>query len=301
MSGIICKLPNGNYLLWSTGADAPLTPGMPLSRLEMLLRIEEGEDYMEYDHPRRMRFVEEYGTSNRAPCPTSFEELIRGNRAGPNESELSLEEIVEKFGTIPKGYTDAVSIANVNRCEICIDEAPDDGLSDMGVCGACGEISDVWDMNLVALYVSAGFSTDEVWRHLPRLRSSQMPDSDKVSDRDFHERLGRGIARVMTLRAIRDNRNAAWRRLTGDEQNILEHYYGMHSGLPQTLEIEADKPVVINGKARGDLPVPSSVSVEVMRRHVVALKAELDVFEDRADGFRVRWKPFEDVQAAREG
>lgn len=47
---------------------------------------------------------------------------------------------------------------------------PDPLFSETGPCGVCGKVKDVYDLELVGLYVGLGLSPDFVWRELPRLR-----------------------------------------------------------------------------------------------------------------------------------
>jgi|TARA_Y100000815_G_C13328372_1_gene495006 hypothetical protein len=84
-----------------------------------------------------------------------------------------------------------------------------------------------------------------------------------------------------------------WINLTQDERNILEHLDGIHSGQPQLLEIEADKPVIINGTVRTDLPVPSDRNfnrmASCMRRNV----DKMEIFEETPQRIRVKPLPFD--------
>ncbi len=98
MPRIICKIPyqgQDYYLLYSTISDSFLTYGVSLERFTRNMAEQEGSRYMEMGHPRRMSRVERFGTSsmNRE----SVEELIVGNRCGPNEEELSLDQIIHHF------------------------------------------------------------------------------------------------------------------------------------------------------------------------------------------------------------
>ena len=98
MGKIICKLPNGNFLEWSTVVDAPVSPAMPREQFDQYVKVMYGQNYYENEHFDRMKFVLKHGTSSRVPAPTSFEELIEGNRAGPDENSLTLDEIVAAYG-----------------------------------------------------------------------------------------------------------------------------------------------------------------------------------------------------------
>lgn len=78
----------GVFFEWSTVVDAPISTAM--SRTEMhdyLLR-----EYGRHDKPdERLDRAEKFGTS---AFDSTLEGLISVNRAGPNESRLSLEEII---------------------------------------------------------------------------------------------------------------------------------------------------------------------------------------------------------------
>lgn len=62
----------------------------------------------------------------------------------------------------------------MNLCPCClksrgIDE-PNPLLSDVGECGGCGAVVDVYDIDLVDLYTGLDLSPEFVWKELPRLR-----------------------------------------------------------------------------------------------------------------------------------
>jgi hypothetical protein len=81
------------YCEWSTVVDSPVSPLFPT--------VEQFKDWYEsrypndHDFEERMMRVVRNGTSFEEP--TTAEELIRGNRAGKNESELSKKELVEDY------------------------------------------------------------------------------------------------------------------------------------------------------------------------------------------------------------
>ena len=100
MPQYICKLPNDNFLLWSTVVDAPVTYGLPREEFDDFMQDEHGRQYMEKDHPDRMARAEKFGTSALGR-PTSFSDIIVCNRAGPNETPLSMEEIMAEYGDAP--------------------------------------------------------------------------------------------------------------------------------------------------------------------------------------------------------
>jgi hypothetical protein len=85
-----------------------------------------------------------------------------------------------------------------------------------------------------------------------------------------------------------------WINLTPDERNTLEHLDGIHSGLPQLLELTAGQPVIINGSVRPDLPVPDEKSI---KRMYSCLERSGELFEilEHSNGYlRVKPRPFEE-------
>lgn len=88
----ILKLQN-KYCVWSTVVDAPVTNFDTRERLEMYWRDEYGRQGMN-ELPSLLRMVEETGTSFRG---TTAAELIEGNRAGPDESELTESLLLEHY------------------------------------------------------------------------------------------------------------------------------------------------------------------------------------------------------------
>lgn len=105
MPRYICKVVvDGSpyYLEWSTVVDAPVTYGLPLEEFTAYYQERYGSGDMEpflYDglseFGRRLDRVNAQGTS--CMLGQSFEELTRFNRAGDNETQLSYEEIVDKY------------------------------------------------------------------------------------------------------------------------------------------------------------------------------------------------------------
>jgi hypothetical protein len=81
--------------------DAPITYGMPRDEFDAFMQEEHGRQYMENDHAERMARADKYETSAMSREP-SLARIIRSNRAGPNETELTLEEIVAKYGQVPE-------------------------------------------------------------------------------------------------------------------------------------------------------------------------------------------------------
>ena len=82
------------YLEWSTVVDAPVTYGMTLEELHIFIKEEYGNSGL-VELPQRMERIEKNGTSSNMRI--SLESLISDNRAGPNETCLSLDEIYERY------------------------------------------------------------------------------------------------------------------------------------------------------------------------------------------------------------
>lgn len=82
------------YLEWSTIVDAPVTFGMKLDEFEKYYQEMYGIEGVR-NLPYRLERVEMFGTSS--ITPTSAEEMIKGNRAGPNEEPLTVDEIFKAY------------------------------------------------------------------------------------------------------------------------------------------------------------------------------------------------------------
>lgn len=99
MPDLIVKLQDGNkvyYLLWSTVVDAPISDGMRLSEFKKYYESKYGASKNTLSELKeRLGRVEETGTSARGYA--SAEELIKSNRAGPNESCLTIEQILDRY------------------------------------------------------------------------------------------------------------------------------------------------------------------------------------------------------------
>lgn len=98
MPRYIIKLTDKNkkdwYLEWSTIVDAPITYGMNMAQLKKYIKEEYGNVGLE-DLPKRLERVARKGHS--AMWPTSVEKLIAHNRAGHEESSISVKKIIEHF------------------------------------------------------------------------------------------------------------------------------------------------------------------------------------------------------------
>lgn len=101
MRGHVVKLPNGNYLIWSSVADAPLTCGMPRDVFIEKLTSQYSHIYDEATLIEKVALADQKGSSR--PGYQTLEELIEGNCAGPGESSLTLDEIVETYGDFLDG------------------------------------------------------------------------------------------------------------------------------------------------------------------------------------------------------
>lgn len=82
------------FLLWSTIVDAPTTYGMSREEFEEYWREEYGRQGGQ-NWPSILRACEVKGVA--AVYYRDVGEVIAGNRAGPGETELTLEEILEQY------------------------------------------------------------------------------------------------------------------------------------------------------------------------------------------------------------
>lgn len=98
MPRFIVKLERGPaawYLEWSTVVDAPVSYGMPLAEFREYVRAEEGSRGLaELD--ARLERAEAQGTSL-VGSRESARDAVAFNRAGPSESCLTYDELVEEF------------------------------------------------------------------------------------------------------------------------------------------------------------------------------------------------------------
>lgn len=82
------------YLEWSTIVDAPITAGMSLDEFKQYYL----EEYGRQSFPgleERLARVEMKGTSDR--LSDDLEDLIVPNRAGKNETSISIEQIIDFY------------------------------------------------------------------------------------------------------------------------------------------------------------------------------------------------------------
>ena len=93
MSRCIIKI-NDKYFEWSTIVDAPVTYGMDKSELKTYIKNEYGNEGLR-KLPQRLKRVEKRGASWVDGHDLDY--TIAFNRAGENESELTKQEIYEKY------------------------------------------------------------------------------------------------------------------------------------------------------------------------------------------------------------
>jgi hypothetical protein len=87
MGRYIAKLGDDAYVDWSTVVDAPVS--------FILTREEAVAEWSE----ERVARADHHGTSiwDGYPAGSTPDEIVRANRAGPNESELTLEQILVAY------------------------------------------------------------------------------------------------------------------------------------------------------------------------------------------------------------
>ncbi len=87
----------GVFVEWSTVVDAPVSEAMNLDELSGYIRNRYGEEGIDQLPARIARAVEK-GTSCIGPSYT-FDDIVAGNRAGPDEAELSRDELIAEYFT----------------------------------------------------------------------------------------------------------------------------------------------------------------------------------------------------------
>lgn len=97
MGRYIIKI-NDKFFLWSTVVDAPITYGLTIDKLTEFIRFEYGQRGVD-DLLERLRRVEAKGHS--AHFDMTLDELLNGNRAGENETTLTVDEIYQKYAVPP--------------------------------------------------------------------------------------------------------------------------------------------------------------------------------------------------------
>ena len=86
------------YVEWSTVVDAPVTYAMTEDELRAHMKEEYGNEGLR-ELPERMKRVAATGTSFR---DTTADEVTSGNRAGPDETTLTMDELVATYWTAPE-------------------------------------------------------------------------------------------------------------------------------------------------------------------------------------------------------
>ena len=87
------------YFIWSTVVDAPVTYGMTEEQLYKYTKEEYGRTGLE-QLPEDLKRVTQKGASWYGPYDLKY--TLENNRAGPDESELTEEEIYDTYSTAPK-------------------------------------------------------------------------------------------------------------------------------------------------------------------------------------------------------
>jgi hypothetical protein len=86
-----------HYLVWSSIVDAPVTFGLTLEELRDYIEREDGRSGLE-NLARRLGGLNRYGISHPGYQDDSgLDDYIDGNRAGPDEDELTRDEIYRAY------------------------------------------------------------------------------------------------------------------------------------------------------------------------------------------------------------
>lgn len=97
MGRCLVKLLDGDrewFLEWSSVVDAPVTYGMSRDELRAHIKAEQGAEGLRA-LPERLARCDAKGTSSFDD--PSAEAVIRGNRAGADETMLSMEQIIDTY------------------------------------------------------------------------------------------------------------------------------------------------------------------------------------------------------------
>lgn len=84
------------YFEWSTIVDAPVTFGLTLEEMRDSLKEDYGQRGLDHFDSATLARIEQVGAGWRDG--TTLEETVSGNRAGPDESELTIDEIYQAYG-----------------------------------------------------------------------------------------------------------------------------------------------------------------------------------------------------------
>jgi len=84
------------FLLWSTVVDAPVSDGMELDQFKNYMKALYGtEGWPDLD--KSIERAIENGNSFHTPYDKTFEDFIKGNRAGQDEEELTLKQLIKFY------------------------------------------------------------------------------------------------------------------------------------------------------------------------------------------------------------
>jgi hypothetical protein len=92
MAQLVVRLADNSYVLWSDTVDAPVTPVLGRTAIISFLESEHHVTWEAADS--LVRTADESATSD----PTrNLSEVVDQNRAGPGESNLSLDELISAY------------------------------------------------------------------------------------------------------------------------------------------------------------------------------------------------------------
>jgi hypothetical protein len=95
MAKVVIKV-REQFFIWSTDLKAPITYGMHAEELNIWISYEYDRMYKDFRSYRGMiRRAQETGAS--WEDGTTLEETTSGNRAGPNGTELTIDEIYARY------------------------------------------------------------------------------------------------------------------------------------------------------------------------------------------------------------
>lgn len=87
--------------LWSTIVDAPVTYGLTPEEMEEVF-IEDAVEKAKQDFKSSMKSVDQKGHAfNPFPGKNTVKDIVSLNRAGPDETRLTMEEIYEAYAEPP--------------------------------------------------------------------------------------------------------------------------------------------------------------------------------------------------------
>jgi hypothetical protein len=92
MGQLVVRLADDSYVLWSDTVDAPVSPVMP--RID-LIGLLEAEHHMTWEGADAL--VEAADRSGTSDPARSLSDLLAGNRAGPGEARLTIEQLVRSY------------------------------------------------------------------------------------------------------------------------------------------------------------------------------------------------------------